>query len=199
MGLFCAYEIQWYIYEKKPIFIEYIHRHWQFNCDPDWDSQKNNGVELNTNSLSQKYFLPGTLPWQNSVSPENSLSWEKSFVITFSFKVLHSPTISASNKNFSSIGNALLLGNSDLDHLFLPVNLPLPLDLCHLKIEEPLMVIFCGQSSESLNKKWSQKDNYFEQLTRREMFQFEHIKRDFSIFLREICRRKIQENVVQRS
>lgn len=35
MGLPCAHELQWCIYEKKPIPIECIHWHWRFDRDPD--------------------------------------------------------------------------------------------------------------------------------------------------------------------
>ena len=205
MGLPCAHEIHWCIYEKKPIPIECIHWHWRFDRDPDWDSRKNNGVESNADSLSQRSSLPGTPPQQNSASPENPpspenfLSPENLSSTTSSLpEVPRSPTNVASTKNPSSTGNAMLLGNSYLAHLPPLVNLQLPLDPHLQKIEEPLVIKPRSRPSGSLNKKQSRKNDYFERSTRREPSRFEHVERDFSSSQRGTRRTGIRGNAVRR-
>ena len=59
----------------------------------------------------------------------------------------------------------MLLENSYLAHLPLPVNLQLLLKPRSQEIEKSLMVIPCGQPYGLLNIKQSQKDDYFKQST----------------------------------
>lgn len=168
--------------------------------------KKNNGVKSNTDSLSQRSFLPGTSPKQNSVSPENLPLLENLFspenfsLTTFSSSEFSCFLINViSIKKKISTGNAILLGNSYLVYFPPPVNLRLPLDPYLQEIEESLMVKPCDQPSESLNKKRSQKDDYFEQSTQRELSRFEYVECDFSLSQRGICRTGIWGNVVQKS
>lgn len=173
MQLPYLHELDWLIYQDKPIPIEYIHWYWRFARCPDWDSQEDKrNVKSDTHSPSQSFStsnqtslslgnfsLPG-----NSSLPGNPLS----FGIPSSPGVLPSPINPTSAGNSPLLGNPTSLGNcSFFVHLPSPANLLFPLDLRLQRIEEPLAVTPCGRLSGSLNKKRSRKDDNFEQSTRR--------------------------------
>ena len=58
MQLPYAYELDWLMYQDKPIPIEFIHWHWRFARCPDWDSRRDYSDAESEPNASSQYTSP---------------------------------------------------------------------------------------------------------------------------------------------